>query len=63
MEIIVPVDVEFGSSIEGLVQAMSQVSLKTSEIKSLKENLERLKHEMKVKDEKLPQLHRENQDL
>jgi FtsZ-binding cell division protein ZapB len=42
---------------------MSQVSLKTGEIKSLKENLEKLKQEMKVKDEKLAQLHRENHDL
>jgi hypothetical protein len=48
MEIIVPTNVEAGSSTEGLVQAMSQVILKTSEIKSLKENLERLKQEMKV---------------
>jgi FtsZ-binding cell division protein ZapB len=39
------------------------VSLKIGEIKSLKENLERLKQEMKVKDEKLAQLHRKNQDL
>ena len=43
MEIIVLANIEAGSSVEGLVQAMSQVSLKTSEIKSLKENLERLK--------------------
>jgi hypothetical protein len=40
MEIIVPANVEVGSSAEGLVQAMSQISLKTGEIKGLKENLE-----------------------
>jgi hypothetical protein len=43
MEIIVPANVDARSTTEGLVQAMSQVSLKTSEIKSLKENLEKLK--------------------
>jgi FtsZ-binding cell division protein ZapB len=63
MEIIVPANVQVGSSVEGLVQAMSQVSFKTCEIKSLEENLEKLKQEMKVKDEKLSQLHRQNQDL
>jgi len=42
---------------------MSQISLKTGEIKNLNENLEKLKQEAKVKDEKLAQLHRENQDL
>jgi FtsZ-binding cell division protein ZapB len=63
MEIIVPANIEAGSSTEGLVQAMSQVILKTGEIKNLKENMEKLKQEMKVKDEKMAQLHRENQDL
>jgi hypothetical protein len=43
MEIIVRANIEVGSSVEGLVQAMSQVSLKIGEIKSLKENLEKLK--------------------
>jgi FtsZ-binding cell division protein ZapB len=37
--------------------------LKTGEIKDLKENLEKLKQEAKVKDEKLAQLYGENQDL
>jgi FtsZ-binding cell division protein ZapB len=63
MEIIVPANAEGGSNVEGLVQAMSQISLKTGEIKNLNENLEKLKQEAKVKDEKLAQLHRENQDL
>jgi FtsZ-binding cell division protein ZapB len=42
---------------------MSQVSLQTGEIKSLKEALERLKQEMKIKDENMAPLQRENQDL
>jgi hypothetical protein len=63
MEIIVPASAEGGSKDEGLVQAMSQISFKTSEIKNLNENLEKLKQEAKVKKEKLAQLHRENQDL
>jgi FtsZ-binding cell division protein ZapB len=63
MEVTIPANTEDGSSTEGLVQAMSQVSLKTGEIKNLKENLEKMKQEMKVKDEKIALLHRENQDL
>jgi hypothetical protein len=63
MAVIIPANKEAGSSSEGLVQAMSQVSLKIGEIKSLKENMENLKQEMKDKDEKMAQLHRENQDL
>jgi FtsZ-binding cell division protein ZapB len=63
MVVIVPANIEVGSSTEGLVQAMSQVSLKIGEIKGLKEVIEKLKKEMKVKDEKMAQLHRDNQDL
>jgi FtsZ-binding cell division protein ZapB len=63
IEIIIPANIEVGSSTEGLVQAMYQVILKTGEIKNLKESMEKLKHEMKVKDEKMAQLHRENQNL
>ena len=63
MEIIVLDNAEAGSNAKGLVQAMSQINLKTGEIKNLNENLEKLKQEVKVKDEKLAQLHRENQDL
>ena len=63
MDIIVPTNAEGGSNVEGLVQAMSQISLKTGEIKNLNKNLENLKQEAKVKDEKLAQLHRENQYL
>jgi len=47
MTVIVPANVEDGSSTDGLVQAMSQVSLQTGEIKILKEALEKLKQEMK----------------
>jgi cell division protein FtsB len=63
MAVIIPTNTEAGSSTDGLVQAMSQVSLKTGEIKSLKEVLEKMKQEMKIKDEKMAQLQRENQDL
>ena len=61
MVFIVPANTEAGSSTEELVQAMSQVSIKTGEIKGLNEVIENLKQEMKVKDEK--KLHRDNQDL
>jgi hypothetical protein len=61
--VIVPTNTEAGSSTEGLVQAMSQVSIKTGEIKGLNDVIEKLKQEMKVKDEKMAQLHRDNQDL
>jgi FtsZ-binding cell division protein ZapB len=63
MAVIMPANTEAGSSTEGLVQAMSQVRLKTGEIKGLKEVIEKLKQELKVKDEKMDQLHRDNQDL
>jgi hypothetical protein len=46
-----------------MVQAMSQVSLKTGEIKSLKGIIEKLQQEMKMKDEKMAQVQKENQDL
>jgi cell division protein FtsB len=63
MVIIVPANTEVGYSTEGLVQAMSQVSIKTREIKGLKEVIEKLKQEMKVKYEKMAQLHRDNKDF
>jgi DNA repair exonuclease SbcCD ATPase subunit len=63
MVVIIPANTEVGSSTDGLVQAMSQVILQTGEIKRLKEALEKLKQEMKIKDEKMAQLQRENQDL
>jgi chromosome segregation ATPase len=63
MDVILPSNTKVGSNIDGLVQAMSQVSLKTREIKSLKEVLEKMKQEMKIKDEKMAQFQRENQDL
>jgi hypothetical protein len=47
----------------GLVQAMSQVSLKVEEIKSLKGDMENLQQEIKMKDEKMVQFQKENQDL
>jgi peptidoglycan hydrolase CwlO-like protein len=48
---------------DGLVQAMSQVSLQAEEIKSLKGDIEKLQQEMKIKDEKMAQIQKENQDL
>jgi hypothetical protein len=43
MATIIPINIEVGSRTKGLVQAMSQVSLKKGEIKNLKENLEKMK--------------------
>jgi hypothetical protein len=51
---------EAGPSTEGLVQSMSQVILKEGEIKGLKGNIEKLKQEMKAKDEKMAQLQKDN---
>jgi FtsZ-binding cell division protein ZapB len=51
---------EVGSNTEGLVQAMSQVSLKEGEIKGLKENIEKLKQEMQTTDESISQFQKEN---
>jgi hypothetical protein len=55
MDVIVPSTTKTISSIDGLVQDMSQVILKTREIKSLKEVIEKLEKEMKMKDEKMSQ--------
>ena len=63
MVVIIPSNAKDGSSTDGLVQAMSQVSLQIGEIKSLKEVIEKMKQEMKIKYEKMAQLQRENQDL
>ena len=63
VSVIIPTNTEARSSTEGLVQAMPQVSIKTGEIKGLNEGIEKLKQYMKVKDEKMAQLHRDNQDL
>jgi len=42
---------------------MSQVSLKVGEIKGLKGDIEKLKQEMKTKDERMARFQKENQDL
>jgi hypothetical protein len=42
---------------------MSQVSLKTREIKSLKEVIENMQQQMKMKDERMAQFQKENQDF
>jgi predicted nuclease with TOPRIM domain len=63
MAVVVPSTTEIGSSTDGLVQAMSQVSLKEGEIKILKGDIEKLQQEMKIKNEKMAQFQKENQDL
>jgi FtsZ-binding cell division protein ZapB len=63
MVVVVPSTAKVGPSIKGLVQAMSQVSLKVGEIESLKGDIEKLKREMKIKDEKMAQFQKDNQDL
>jgi hypothetical protein len=59
----VPCTTEVGSNTKGLVQAMSQVSLKAGEIKILKGVIDKLQQEMKIKDEKMAQFQKENQAL
>ena len=61
--VIVPSTIEIGLNIDGMVQAMSQVSLKEGEIKNLRGDIERLQQEMKIKNEKMAQFQRENQEL
>jgi hypothetical protein len=63
MDVIVPSNTKVGSSTDGLVQAMSQVILKTREIKSLKEIIEKLQQEMKMNNVNMAQFQKENQDL
>jgi hypothetical protein len=41
--VVVPFATEIGPNIDGMVQAMSQVSLKEGEIKNLKGDIERLR--------------------
>jgi peptidoglycan hydrolase CwlO-like protein len=54
---------EIGSNTEGLVQAMSQVSLKEGEIKGMKGSIEKLKQELHAKDERIAQFQKENEVL
>jgi predicted metal-dependent hydrolase len=62
--VVVPSTVEIGpNALMDLVQAMSQVSLKEGEIKNLRGDIERLQQEMKIKNEKMAQFQRENQEL
>jgi hypothetical protein len=58
--VVVPPAAEAGPNTEGLVQAMSQVSLKEGEIKGIKGSIEKLKQEMQAKDEKMAQFQKEN---
>ena len=55
MVVIVPSNTEAGSSTDGLVQAMSQVILKIGEIKNLKEVIENMQQDMKMKEERMAQ--------
>jgi hypothetical protein len=55
MVVASPLVAKVGTSTEGLVQAMSQVSLKVGEIKGLKGDIEKLKEEMIAKDERMAQ--------
>jgi predicted RNase H-like nuclease (RuvC/YqgF family) len=59
----VPGTARADSNIEDIIQAMSQLILKTREIKSLKGIIEKMKKEMKMKDENIAQVQKENQDL
>jgi hypothetical protein len=63
MDVVVPSTTEAGPSTEGLVQAMSQVSMNVGEIKGIKGDIEKLKQEMKTKDERMVQPQKENQDF
>ena len=53
MVVVVPSTVEAGPRNEGIFQAMSKVILKVDEIKGLKGDIEKLKKEMKTKDERM----------
>jgi predicted RNase H-like nuclease (RuvC/YqgF family) len=61
--VVVPPAAEAGPNTEGLVQDMSQVSLKEGEIKGLKGSIEKLKQEMQAKDERMAQFQKENEVL
>jgi FtsZ-binding cell division protein ZapB len=61
--VVVPPTAEVGPNTEGLVQAMSQVSLKEGEIKGIKGSIEKLKQEMQAKDERMAQFQKENEVL
>jgi uncharacterized protein YlxW (UPF0749 family) len=63
MVVIVPSNTEVGSSTDGLVQDMYQVSLKRGEIKNLKESIEKLHQEMKTTEERMAQFQKDKQDL
>jgi predicted transcriptional regulator len=53
MVVVAPSTTKTKQSTDGLVQAMSQVSLKVEEIKSLKGDIEKMQQEMRIKDEKM----------
>jgi hypothetical protein len=63
MVVVAPSTIETNQSTDGLVQAMSHVSLKEEEIKSLKGDVEKLQQEIRIKDDKMAQFQKENQAL
>jgi hypothetical protein len=63
MVVNVPSNIEVGPRTEGLVPAISQVRLKVGETKGLKGYIEKLKQEMKTKDERMDQFQKENPSL
>jgi hypothetical protein len=63
MDVIVLSTIEIESSVDGLIQYMSQVILKIGEINNIKGIIETLQQEMKMKDEKMAQFQKEKQYL
>jgi hypothetical protein len=61
--VVVPPTTKVGPNIEGLVQDMTQVSLKEGEIKGIKGSIENLKQEVQAKDERVDKFQKENQAL
>jgi hypothetical protein len=61
--VVVPITIGADSNTEYIIQAMSQVSLKEGEIKGLKGDIEKMHQKMKIKNEKMAQFQKENQEL
>jgi peptidoglycan hydrolase CwlO-like protein len=59
-DVVVAPTAKVGSNTEVLVQDMSQVSLKEGEIKGMKGSIDKLKQEMKAKDERIAQFQKDN---
>jgi peptidoglycan hydrolase CwlO-like protein len=63
MDVVVPPAAKVGPNTEGLVQDMSQFSLKEGEMKGLKGSIDKLKQEMQEKNERMAQFQKENELL